>query len=57
VIWGNDAGNFILNKEILKNGLKALKDKKVSISGVVELYSRKPQIVAREPDQLSLVEE
>lgn len=51
VIWGRDAMKFPMG------ALKSYEGKQIAVTGLVEEYRGKPQIVVKEVEQISLIEE
>jgi DNA/RNA endonuclease YhcR with UshA esterase domain len=48
VIWGSDRNKFKNPPEI------SFKGKKVCVSGIIDTYRGKPQIIVRDPDQIAV---
>lgn len=50
VIWGSDRGNFESPPEIL------YRDRRICVTGVIDTYKGKPQIIVHDPSQISIEE-
>lgn len=57
VIWGSDADKFVRDTDSFIRGLKSFEGKRIAVSGLVEEYRGKPQIVVKDPEQIVVLEE
>jgi len=56
VIWGRDTNKFIKNTDTFIYGLKGYEGKKIAVTGVIQDYRGKPQIVLVNPEQIEVIE-
>lgn len=52
VIWGSDADKFVRDTDSFIRGLKSFEGKRIAVSGLVEEYKGKPQIIVKNPEQI-----
>jgi len=57
VIWGSDADKFVRDADSFIRGLKSFEGKRIAVSGLVEEYRGKPQIVVKDPEQIVVIED
>lgn len=56
VIWGRDTDKFVRDTDTFIYGLKAFEGKEIAVTGLVEEYRGKPQIIATDPEQIEVID-